>query len=203
MTTRICIKCNLEKSIKDFTTRYNTCKECKRYYWRERQKIHKARNKSDIIIPEIKTCISCKENKSGKEFYIDLTKPSGLRSDCIKCYNKKIDLKRRKDPKKRAIRNMSHRYRAICRNHNLRKNETTIKSLGCSSKFFAVYIEKQFKPGMTWENYGEWHIDHIRPWASIDMNNKEEVDMCRHYTNLRPLWAYENIKKGGKWQNTT
>jgi hypothetical protein len=203
MIKKICTKCSIEKLSTDFSKGRTQCKTCKMDYWRERQKIHKARSKSDIIIPEIKTCRSCKENKSGKEFYIDLTKPSGLRSDCIKCYNKKTDLKRRKDPRKRAIKNMSHRYRAICRDHNLRKNETTIKSLGCSSKFFAVYIEKQFKPGMTWENYGEWHIDHIRPWASIDMNNKEEVDMCRHYTNLRPLWAYENLEKGGKWQNTT
>ena len=94
---------------------------------------------------------------------------------------------------------MSQRYRQICRDNNLRKNETTIQSLGCSAKFFALYIEKQFKPGMTWENYGVWHIDHMKPWAIIDFNNKEEIAQCRHYTNLQPLWWWENLKKGGKY----
>jgi hypothetical protein len=57
---------------------------------------------------------------------------------------------------------------------------------------------------MTWDNYGPfgWHVDHIRPWASIDLNDEKEVSMCRHYTNLQPLWWWENIKKGGRWQNS-
>jgi hypothetical protein len=199
MQTKICSKCKTEKKISDFSRGTAQCKSCKMNYWRDRQVMFRTRDKSTINIPETKQCQRCKIEKNGNEFYIDLTKPSGLRSDCIKCHNKRLGIKRRKDPKKRAIQNMSNRHRKICKDNNLRKNETTIQSLGCSGKFFANYIEKQFKPGMTWENYGEWHIDHIRPWASINMNNPEEVKQCRHYTNLQPLWAEDNLSKGDKW----
>ena len=201
MKKKVCNKCKLEKELSEFSLQVNACKSCKMHYWRERQKLLRARDKSDIDTSCLRTCITCKCKKSGSEFYIDLSKPSGFRSDCCKCYNKKLEIKKRKNPKTRAIRNLSGRYREICRSNNLRKNETTIQSLGCSGKFFANHIEKQFKPGMTWENYGKWHIDHIKPWASIDINDIEQVKKCRHYTNLQPLWWWENLSKGAKYDN--
>jgi len=51
---------------------------------------------------------------------------------------------------------------------------------------------------MNWSNYGKWHIDHIKSCASFDLSKKSEQKKCFHYTNLQPLWAEENIKKGGK-----
>lgn len=51
---------------------------------------------------------------------------------------------------------------------------------------------------MTWENYGEWHIDHIKPCASFDLNDPEQQKLCFHYTNLQPMWAKENQKKADK-----
>ena len=54
------------------------------------------------------------------------------------------------------------------------------------------------KPGMTRENYGKWHIDHIRPCSSFDLSKPEEQSICFHYSNLMPLWAEENLKKGSK-----
>lgn len=58
---------------------------------------------------------------------------------------------------------------------------------------------------MTWENYGVhgWHIDHIRPCKSFDLTDPEQQKECFHYTNLQPLWWWENLEKGGKWENTT
>ena len=61
------------------------------------------------------------------------------------------------------------------------------------------HIEKQFKPGMTWERYGEWHVDHIRPCASFDLTDPEQQTICFNYENLQPLWAIDNMKKGAKW----
>jgi hypothetical protein len=51
---------------------------------------------------------------------------------------------------------------------------------------------------MTWDNYGERHVDHIRPLSSFDLTVREEFLQACHFTNLQPLWAEENISKGAK-----
>ena len=75
-----------------------------------------------------------------------------------------------------------------------------IKMLGCSFEFLRNYIESKFLEGMTWENHGYygWHIDHIIPCSSFDLSIKENQFKCFHYTNLQPLWAFENLSKGDK-----
>ncbi len=60
------------------------------------------------------------------------------------------------------------------------------------------HIESMFEPGMSWDNWGEWHIDHIRPLASFDLENAERLAEACHYTNLRPLWKVDNLRKGAK-----
>ncbi|TPJ86957.1 MULTISPECIES: hypothetical protein [unclassified Mesorhizobium] len=62
------------------------------------------------------------------------------------------------------------------------------------------HIERQFLPMMTWENYGEWHIDHIVPKVSFNYEDHTSPDFkaCWALTNLRPLWALDNISKGGR-----
>ena len=59
-----------------------------------------------------------------------------------------------------------------------------------------AHLESQFQPGMTWENHGAWHIDHIRPCASFDFNDPKQQHECFHYTNTQPLWAADNLAKG-------
>jgi hypothetical protein len=75
------------------------------------------------------------------------------------------------------------------------KNGSAIKDLGCTSKFAVNYIAEKFKPGMSWENHGEWHIDHIKPLANFNLQNREQYLQAVHYTNLQPLWAKDNLKK--------
>lgn len=72
----------------------------------------------------------------------------------------------------------------------------TVEILGCTIEDFKSHLERQFQPGMTWENHGEWHIDHIIPASSA--TTEDELLALNHYTNLRPLWASENIAKGAK-----
>ena len=51
---------------------------------------------------------------------------------------------------------------------------------------------------MTWDNHGEWHIDHIKPCASFDLTDADQQRECFNYTNLQPLWAKDNLSKGAK-----
>jgi len=82
--------------------------------------------------------------------------------------------------------------------HNYSKANRTMKLVGCTRKELWKHLEKQFKLGMTRENYGKWHIDHIKPCASFDLRCPIGQLDCFHYTNLQPLWANENLRKGVK-----
>lgn len=81
----------------------------------------------------------------------------------------------------------------------LRKYGHTYKLLGADIDIIKKHIEDQFIKGMTWENRGKWHIDHIKPIASFDLNNIKEQYKAFHYSNLQPLWAIDNLKKGKKY----
>ena len=63
--------------------------------------------------------------------------------------------------------------------------------------FFKSHIESKFKDGMTWGNYGEkWELDHIFPISKVDLTNKDQFLKVYHYTNIQPLWSFENRRKG-------
>jgi len=82
------------------------------------------------------------------------------------------------------------------------KANSTMKLLGCSISYFKIYIESLFKPWMTWENYGDkWSVDHIIPCAAFDLTIPEQQQKCFHYSNLQPLDARENSKKGSMYDN--
>ncbi len=72
------------------------------------------------------------------------------------------------------------------------KSKHTIELLGCSIEQLKSHLEKKFTKGMSWNNYGKWHVDHIKPCASFDLSKASEQRKCFHYNNLQPLWAIEN-----------
>lgn len=121
-------------------------------------------------------------------------------------YNKKIREKRLRDRKVRKAKdpiyklklNIRNRVSKIFKSTGLKKDKRTYKLLGCSYEFAKEYIESKFLDGMNWGNYGVfgWHIDHIIPLASA----KDEEDLLKlvHYSNMQPLWAKDNLKKGDK-----
>lgn len=78
-----------------------------------------------------------------------------------------------------------------------KKNLKTEQLLGCTIPELYEHLVKQFKPGMTLENHGKWHVDHTIPLALA--KTQEEVEKLCHYTNLQPLWAKENLSKGSKY----
>lgn len=76
------------------------------------------------------------------------------------------------------------------------KRTITSEILGCSSKEFKKHIQRQFVKGMSWDNFKEWHIDHIIPISSA--KTEDEVYALNHHTNLRPLWAKDNLEKSNR-----
>jgi hypothetical protein len=76
------------------------------------------------------------------------------------------------------------------------KRGSIFKYLGCDIHTLRTHLEIQFKDNMSWDNYGEWHVDHIIPLSSAK-NEEELIKLC-HYTNLQPLWAIDNLKKSDK-----
>jgi hypothetical protein len=82
------------------------------------------------------------------------------------------------------------------KNKNYTKTSKTCAILGCSWDELARHIESQFTNGMNWGNRGQWHIDHIIPLASAQ--TPDDLLRLNHYTNLQPLWALDNLRKGAK-----
>ena len=80
------------------------------------------------------------------------------------------------------------------------KNSSTLKYIGCTLPELKAHLEKQFEAGMSWSNYGEWHVDHIRPCASFDFNDPVSLSQCFHYSNLQPMWKLDNAKKNSSWE---
>jgi hypothetical protein len=81
-----------------------------------------------------------------------------------------------------------------------RKCARTLDLLGCTIDAYIKHIEQQFQPGMSWERHGkDMHIDHIKPCAAFDLTDPEQQKACFHYSNMQPLWAVHNLKKGAKF----
>jgi len=138
------------------------------------------------------------------------------RSNTQKKYrqNHEIEIKQYKENRKQETlqyyKEYKHKRRQTDINYKLReylrsriwsalngicKSKSTIKLVGCSIEQLKSHLENQFKNGMTWENYGMWHVDHIRPCASFDLSKVNEQLKCFNYKNLQPLWAVDNREK--------
>jgi len=103
------------------------------------------------------------------------------------------------DIKFRLKKQLRSRLGAAIKNNQ--KTGSAIKDLGCSIEELKLYLESKFLPGMAWYNWSRigWHIDHIRPLNSFDLTDPEQFKVACHYTNLQPLWAKDNLRKGSKY----
>lgn len=83
---------------------------------------------------------------------------------------------------------------------NQQKAGSAVDDLGCTIPELMAHLERRFLPGMTWANWSRhgWHIDHIKPLASFDLTDREQFLAACHYTNLQPLWAVDNLRKGDR-----
>ena len=162
-----------------------------------------------------KTCTKCGIEKTAtNEFFGKMRKGKyGLDSRCKSCKCKAMSIhkqnpevkrrrnellkeKRKNDTHFKVLSNLRSRLWHAVKGNT--KSEPTLKLLGCTVEHLVSYLENQFTEGMNWDNYGEWHIDHIIPCASFDLHNLEQQKECFHYSNLQPLWAKENLLKSDK-----
>jgi len=113
---------------------------------------------------------------------------------------KTVARKQRKEwykiPKNRIACSLRVRIRLALKGKS--KSARTEYLTGCTFSELKEFLESKFSPNMNWDNYGEWHIDHIKPLSSFDLSKEEELLKACHYTNLQPLWAIDNKKKGNK-----
>ena len=112
---------------------------------------------------------------------------------CIQRGRKYKLARRKRDPKFRLACNLRHATNLMCKELGMEKHPATTWLLGISQKAFAKYLEKQFKKGMSWDNYGTiWNVDHRMPISSFDLNNPKQLIQCQHYSNLQPMYGWEN-----------
>lgn len=164
--------------------------------------------KDSVILIMMKQCSKCKESKELDLFYKRSKNSKYYSSQCKSCCSlyqvenrEKISDYMNHYRKERRKTDINFKLTCILRTRLCmairtdQKSGSAVKDLGCSVTFLKKYIESLFSNGMTWENYGEWHIDHKIPLSSLDLSNPFEFKKACHYTNLQPLWAIDNIRK--------
>lgn len=205
---RKCYKCQKEKDEqKDFyksslyKNRINVrfiCKECDTLVQREKQQKlteeQKEKQRQKCRDYYQRNRLSIIEKK--KQYFQD------KKEQILPKRYKQIEKRKRTDPNFRFSLAIRQRFNKAL--HGEYKKGSAVKALGCSIKEAREHIEKQFQPGMTWDNYGrgkgKWNIDHKIP-LDYGKNQEQKLILC-HYANLQPLWTEENSSKQNKLLNT-
>jgi len=183
-----CIKCNIEKKFAEF---------------------RKAKANKDGFTGICKICLKINV-LNNNEYYKKYNKEYALNNlEKLKEYQLKNKSKRKEyiskyhrerkiiDPLFKLRCNISTLiYCKFKQSNGYTKKSKTYEYLGCTFIEFKAHLEKQFTDGMTWENQGQWHLDHIYPVSLA--KDEEHLIKLNHYTNFQPLWAVDNIKKGNK-----
>lgn len=112
-------------------------------------------------------------------------------------YNNYKKERRLKDPIERLKHNLRNRTYNAFKINQWKKGKGTELLLGGDIDLIKKSLESKFKKGMSWDNYGDWHVDHIIPLKSA--NTEKELRALCNYKNLQPLWAKENLSKGAKF----
>lgn len=220
---KVCSKCNKQKNISEFhkdsskkDNLYPSCKICVYDYMQKNKQRNYITSKNYRINNKQKLSESKKRyrelnvEKEKENYRLWVLNNKEKRQAYMRKYRKdnKDKIKETKENyleknpnialKLKIAKNLRTRISYAFKNKKFIKEDETIKMLGCDFEFLIKHIESLFTSGMNWNNYGiiGWHIDHIIPISS----GKDYKEMCKlnHYTNLQPLWAVDNIKKGNK-----
>ena len=183
---KYCPKCDTVKLLDEFGNKKSTkdgkfglCSICKS----ESDKKYREKLKKNGVYKERKRAEYIRNSETYKK----------QQKNRVRDYKKEYAVLRKSEIRtlKHSLRNRI--YQAF-KYRNMKKNTSTTKLLGCTFEVAKKHIEMQFTKGMNWDNYGEWHIDHIKPLAIAE--NKQEMETLFNYKNLQPLWAKDNLIKG-------
>lgn len=222
ISTNVCRACSVEKPMGQFyvkTNRFglryadNICKDCHKAavlerkrktdsdpILAERKRIWRREYKRKLRNGEVVPWVKGKKSealKAARRKVIDCAK--GQHDAHVKAWRKRMAilssrLRTRATPEGKLHNRISVAVRSMLTMK--RPGESWQKILGFTPKELKVHIERQFLKGMTWDNMDEWHIDHIVPRASFKGASQEHiVKHCWSLTNLRPLWAKDNMRK--------
>lgn len=158
----------------------------------------------------MKNCPVCLQNKCLSEFPSRKGGKDGVRNRCKTCttkyqkshksLNKEYYDKYWRDYFNKRYHSdinfkLSHFLRKTINRTIFYKTKSASSVLGCSVDELKQYLESKFISGMSWNNHGKWHIDHIIPLSKFDLSKDGDFSKACHYTNLQPLWAIDNITK--------
>jgi hypothetical protein len=192
---KTCSKCEVERLLTDFSKDCSKkdglrtiCKVCSkekyqknREYEIRRSKEYQKNNRAEVLRKKL---------IHAKKYFLK-------NQEKIKKYQKNYKSNRRKND---ILFKLSHGLRSrlygFLKKKQISKQNTTFEVVGCSPQELKIYLEQKFINNMSWENQGKWHIDHIIPLSSA--KTEEELYKLCHFTNLQPMWATDNIKKGSK-----
>ena len=212
--------CDFHKHNREKDGYFYQCKECRKI---KSKNDYCKNKKNDKLVITGKFCSSCFIEKDIKLFHKQIGSKDGYRSMCKECRSNKFkndyhnfsgfSTTHRERTKEYALNNREkinkyfkiryinkpHEYawrgmlRSVIRRFGGKKESTTYEILGYSSEQLKIHLEKLFVDGMSWENWGEWHIDHIIPIGKFEKDTNPKI--VNSLDNLQPLWATDNIKK--------
>jgi hypothetical protein len=178
----------------------SSCKQCKKLEYEQNKEIVSKRSKLRYEEKKEEILLKAKQyKKENLEWYRNNNKEYYQKNKKRMIENSKRSLYKRvkEDVGFRLLQRCRKRlYEAVKGNV---KSKRTMELIGCSIEELQEHLESQFQKGMNWDNYGEWHVDHIKPCALFDFSKEENQRECFHYTNLQPLWAVDNIRKSDKY----
>lgn len=134
-------------------------------------------------------------NMGGRVFYVKDRYPTKFSSKIRNPGPKLQAILTERKVKRKISMAIRGRILKALKNRSTKKTNKTEELIGCTLDFYMGWIESKFVEGMSWDNHGKWHIDHVKPCNTFNILDVEEQKKCFHYTNCRPLWAEDNLRR--------
>ena len=173
----------------------------RRYYWRNREKrLARFREKYHALSEEEREVRLARCREYGRRKWAEdpaVREASRIRKRGYREVSRAYDRRRyHGDVNFRLAHILRRRLKAaLC---GEAKRGSAVEDLGCPIGALKAWLMYQFEDGMSWDNYGEWHIDHVLPLASFDLIDREQLLKACTWQNLQPLWAKDNQSKGAR-----